>query len=97
MEPTNQGEPSKLSQVNRIGEGKIQEHLGEAVRSTAEETLNAMLGADSEGLRRVERYASSLPAMKSNYPTTSLQPTVAGFNVTKQGTISRGKPIIALV
>ena len=32
MEPTNQGEVPKLSQVIQIDEGKIQEHLGEVVR-----------------------------------------------------------------
>ena len=42
MEPTNQGEAPKLSQVIQIDEGKIQEHLGEVVRNTVEETLNAM-------------------------------------------------------
>jgi hypothetical protein len=45
MEPTNQGEAGKevarLGQVIQIDEGKIQEHLGEVVRSTVEETLNA--------------------------------------------------------
>jgi len=47
MEPTNQGEVPKLSQVIQIDEGKIQEHLGEVVRSTVEETLNAMLDAEA--------------------------------------------------
>ena len=48
MEPTNQGEPPTLSQVIQIDEGKIQEHLGEVVRSTVEETLNAMLDAEAD-------------------------------------------------
>jgi putative transposase len=51
MEPTNQGEAgkevAKLSHVIQIDEGKIQEHLGEVVRSTVEETLNAMLRSRS--------------------------------------------------
>jgi hypothetical protein len=34
MEPANQGEVPKLSQVIQIDEGKIQEHLEEVVRST---------------------------------------------------------------
>jgi hypothetical protein len=38
MEPTNQGEVSKLNQVNQIDEGKSQEHLREVVHSTVEET-----------------------------------------------------------
>src|ERR1700733_1169293 len=56
MEPTNQGEGPKLSQVIQIDEGKIQEHLGEVVRSTVEETLNAMLDAEADRLCRAERY-----------------------------------------
>src|SRR6266480_472058 len=56
MEPTNQGEAAKLSQVIQIDEGKIQEHLGEVVRSTVEETLNAMLDAEADLLCRAEQY-----------------------------------------
>jgi putative transposase len=60
MEPTNQGEPpqeaTKLSQVIQIDEGKIQAHLGEVVRSTVEETLNAMLDAEADRLCQAERY-----------------------------------------
>ena len=33
-------------QADPIDEGRIQEHLGEVVRSTVEETLNAMLDAE---------------------------------------------------
>ncbi len=43
MEHTNQGEVPKFSQVIQIEEGKVQRSLGEVVRSTVEETLNAML------------------------------------------------------
>ena len=60
MEPTNQGEApqevTKLSQVIQIDEVKIQAHLGELVRSTVEETLNAMLDAEADRLCRAERY-----------------------------------------
>jgi hypothetical protein len=56
MEPTNQGEVPKPSQVIQIDEGKIQEHLGELVRSTVGETLNAMLDAEADRLCRAERY-----------------------------------------
>ena len=45
-----------MSQVIQIDEGKIQEHLGEVVRSTVEETLNAMLDAEADRLCRAERY-----------------------------------------
>lgn len=56
MEPANQGEVAKLSQVIQIDEGKIQEHLGEVVRSTVEERLNAMLDAEGDPLFRAVRY-----------------------------------------
>ena len=56
MAPTTQGEASKLSQLIQIDEGKIQEHLGEVVRSTVEETLNAMLDAEADRLCQAERY-----------------------------------------
>lgn len=60
MEPTNQErvaqEVAKLSQVIQIDEGKIQEHQSEVVRSTVEETLNAMLEAEADRLCRAERY-----------------------------------------
>src|ERR1700691_4329841 len=59
MEPTNQGEAAKLSQVIQIDEGKIQEHLGEVVRSTVEETLNALLDAEADRLCQAERYQRS--------------------------------------
>ena len=52
MDATDQGEGAKLSQVIQIDEGKIQEHLGEVVRSTVEETLNAMLDAEADRLCR---------------------------------------------
>src|SRR5207245_8468892 len=60
MKPTKQGEAPQEeatpSQVNQIDEGPIQAHLGEAVRSTVEETLNAMLDAEADRLCRAERY-----------------------------------------
>ena len=59
MEPTNQGEVPKLSQVIQIDEGKIQEHLGEVVRGTVEETLNALLDAEADRLCNAQRYERS--------------------------------------
>jgi putative transposase len=60
MEPTNQGEVpqevAKLSHGIQIDEGKIQAHLGEVVRSTVAETLNAMLDAGADRLCQAERY-----------------------------------------
>jgi transposase-like protein len=40
----------------RHDEGKMQAHLGEVVRSTVEEALNAMLDAVTDQLCRAERY-----------------------------------------
>src|SRR5437879_4422207 len=71
MEPTNQGERpqevAKLSQVIQIDEGKIQEHLGEVVRSTVEEALNAMLDAEADRLCQAERYERT----EGGWPTES--------------------------
>ena len=65
MDPTNQGEAgqevAKLSQVIQIDEGKIQAHLGEVVRSTVEETLNALLDAEADRLCRAEPSGTNGP------------------------------------
>ena len=45
-----------LSQIIKIDEGQIQQHLGEMVRSTVEETLNAMLDAEADQLCNAQRY-----------------------------------------
>ena len=60
MELTNQGEAgnevAKLNQAIQIDDGKIQAHLGEVVRGTVEETLNAKLNAKADRVCRAERY-----------------------------------------
>ena len=59
MEPTEAGSETKtLGSVVEIDEGKIQAHLDEVVRSTVEETLNALLDAEADqlcGARKYER------------------------------------------
>jgi hypothetical protein len=45
-----------LSQVIKIDEARIQQHLGEMVRSTVEQTLNAMLDAEADQLCHARRY-----------------------------------------
>jgi transposase-like protein len=45
-----------LRNVIKINEAQIQEHLGEMVRSTVEETLNAMLDAEADQLCGAKRY-----------------------------------------
>ena len=45
-----------LSNVIKINEAQIQDHLGEMVRSTVEETLNAMLDTEADHLCNAQRY-----------------------------------------
>ena len=45
-----------LSQVIKIDEGQIQQHLGEMVRSTVEETLNGLLDAEADQLCQARRH-----------------------------------------
>ena len=48
-----------LNNVIKINETKIQEHLGQMVRSTVEETLNAMLDAEADQLCNAQKYERS--------------------------------------
>ena len=43
----------------RIDDARIQDHLGELVRGTIEESLNAMLDAEAETLWGAQRYERS--------------------------------------
>lgn len=45
-----------LRNVIKINEARIQDHLGEMVRSTVEETLNAMLDAEADQLCNAQKY-----------------------------------------
>jgi len=58
---------AKLSQVIQIDEGKIQEHLGEVVRSMVEETLNALLDAEADRLCRAVRTDRSAEGYASGF------------------------------
>ena len=46
----------KLSKVIQIDEDQIQQHLGELVRGTVEETLNKLLDAEADQLFNAARY-----------------------------------------
>ena len=59
----------------QIDEGKIQEHLGEVVRSTVEETLNAMLDAEADRLCRAERYERTEARKDTRAGSYQRQPT----------------------
>jgi transposase-like protein len=57
VEPAGEARPP-LGPVVKIDEGRIREHLDEVVRSTVEETLNALLNAEADhlcGARKYER------------------------------------------
>src|SRR5882672_7282429 len=45
-----------LSNVIRIDDDRVREHLGHIVRGTVEETLSAMLEAEADRLCNAERY-----------------------------------------
>ncbi len=45
-----------LSNVIRIDDDRIQDHLGKIVRGSVEETLNALLDAEADRLCNAERY-----------------------------------------
>lgn len=49
----------KLNKVVSIDDGRIQDHLGELVRGTVEETLNSMLDAEADSLCGAQRYERS--------------------------------------
>jgi len=45
-----------LSNVIKINEGPLKNHLGEMVRSTVEETLNTMLDAEADRLCQAQKF-----------------------------------------
>lgn len=53
------GETEPTGQVIQIDEARIKDHLGEMVRGTVEETLNAMLDAEADRLCGAGRYERS--------------------------------------
>lgn len=52
-------ETKTLGKVVSIDEARIQDHLGELVRGTVEETLNAMLDAEADAMCGAQRYERS--------------------------------------
>ena len=52
-------ETKTLGKVVQIDEARIQDHLGELVRGTVEDTLNAMLDAEADALCGAQRYERS--------------------------------------
>ena len=52
-------EDTELSKVIKIDDARIRDHLGEIVRGTVEETLNAMLDAEADEITGAKRYERS--------------------------------------
>ncbi len=57
MDDTTESRP--MGQVIQIDEARIRDHLGEMVRGTVEEALNAMLDAEADRLCGAGRYERS--------------------------------------
>src|SRR2546430_16587093 len=63
-----------MGQVIQIDEARIRDHLGEMVRGTVEETLNAMLDAEADQLCGAGRYERT--NARQDTRAGSYQPTV---------------------
>jgi putative transposase len=71
MKEENEGKP--MGQVIKIDESRIRDHLGEMVRGTVEETLNALLDAEADelcGAGRYERSAGRVDTRAGSYDRT---------------------------
>ena len=71
MKEENKGR--SMGQVIKIDEAWIRDHLGEMVRGTVEETLNAMLDAEADelcGAGRYERSADRVDTRAGSYDRT---------------------------
>ena len=55
----NDSESKTLGKVVQIDDARIQDHLGELVRGTVEQTLNAMLDAEADAMCGAQRYERS--------------------------------------
>lgn len=59
LQQASEGCEKNLNQVIKIDQARIKSHLGEMVRDTVEETLNAMLDAEADHLCNAQRYERS--------------------------------------
>jgi putative transposase len=65
-----QADGAKFSEVIRIDEGKVRQHVEEVVRTSVEETLNGLLEAEADelcGARRYERNPERLDTRSGHY------------------------------
>ena len=71
MKEENEGRP--MGQVIKIDEARIRDHLGEMVRGSVEETLNALLDAEADelcGAGRYQRSAERVDTQAGSYDRT---------------------------
>jgi hypothetical protein len=68
------GDEKPMGYVIQIDEARIRDHLGETVRGTVEETLNAMLDADRWTLRNIVGTAWSTKCYMNMRPLYQPQP-----------------------
>jgi putative transposase len=71
MKEENEGRP--MGQVIKIDEARIRDHLGEMVRGSVEETLNALLDAEADelcGAGRYQRSAERVDTRAGSYDRT---------------------------
>lgn len=72
-----------LVKVIKIDEGKIRDHVGEIVRGSVEETLNALLDAEADRLCQAKRYER----------TTSRKDTRLTFRTSPQRYLGNFRPV----
>ena len=65
---------TNLRNVIKINEARIQDHLGEMVRSTVEETLNGMLDAEADQLCGVSEHPETEAGVPSGTKNVELEP-----------------------
>ena len=83
-----------MGQVIQIDEARIRDHLGEMVRGTVEETLNAMLDAEADqlcGAGRYERSRARQDTRAGSYDRT-LQTSAGGSSQSLNGAPLRKAP-----
>ena len=76
-----------MGQVIQIDEARIRDHLGEMVRGTVEETLNAMLDAEADQLCSAGRYERS----QARGRTPGLAATIGRYRPAPGKLISRSR------
>ena len=74
--------------IIEINEEKVKEHLGEFVRETVEETLNALLDAEADKICNAQRYERSPERMdtRAGHYKRKLHTRAGGDNIASSQT-----------